>query len=387
MATNEKLICSKCGSSTDLDIRFMAIGTSISGSRNNVGVWKIPICKSSLPIVYQTNLKNKINEFQKKSWIYLGVFLTGVLVVMLSITGKIYDTSGPIPVIAMIIVFAGLICGFLLLPVAIKARIENARLLKDFERDGTVPVDQVNEAFKSEGQRILNTLVYKKNEPLEKVWGLFSLTEDTSSNSRPASTNLTEPTVSVSKREIIALGNTIEEMVDRLPAEWKLIWEQPKDIQVKSRLASIIEGQIKGDDVLAYAVAYWDTTSTAVSSVFDKVMGAALLGGLGTQMTGKTHKLGVIAVTKTRFYVIELGELVGEEVTADTLLKTTGLGNSKCFYLKELNIQDSESEITGKLSVTGAIRMNITFPSSFDPGNMGKAAEIAKFLRMSEFSH
>jgi hypothetical protein len=167
---------------------------------------------------------------------------------------------------------------------------------------------------------------------------------------------------------------------------WPRIQEERKVAEAKTRLMSIIEQHIKGEKLRVFGLAYWDTAGTAASSIFDKAVGAALLGGLGYQMTGKTHRLGVIAVTETKLYVIELGDFVGEEVQADTILNRISQGKEISFDLKDVKIQDKLSAVSGTLNIFKPIHLKATFPLSYDPGNRQKAAQIADVIEPTELT-
>lgn len=148
----------------------------------------------------------------------------------------------------------------------------------------------------------------------------------------------------------------------------------------KARLMSIVKQHIGSEKLKVFGVAYWDTSGTIASSVFDKVVGAALLGGLGSQMTGKTHRVGVIAVAGTRLYIIETGQVVGEKVKASEMLRTSDKISVKSANLKNLKIQDKEAIALGNLTIMGEIQMKAKFPDSFETGNIHKAIQIASAI-------
>src|SRR3989338_3975321 len=63
-------------------------------------------------------------------------------------------------------------------------------------------------------------------------------------------------------------------------SSWPKIQEERKVGGIKARLESIIKYQIKDETPRVFGLAYWDTVETTANSVFGKVMGAALLGGV-----------------------------------------------------------------------------------------------------------
>ena len=97
---------------------------------------------------------------------------------------------------------------------------------------------------------------------------------------------------------------------------------------------------------------------------------------MGMQMTAKTHRLGVIAVTETKLYVIETGTVVGEKVEPVKVLGASGQVKTKSFDLKDVTVQDSESAAPGTLAIAGAIHIRATFPRSYEWENEDRAAQI-----------
>jgi hypothetical protein len=161
---------------------------------------------------------------------------------------------------------------------------------------------------------------------------------------------------------------------------WPKILEERKAVGAKDRLDVIIKEYIQGETLKAFGLAYWDTAGSTVSSVMNKAMGAALLGGLGMQMTGKTHRFGIIAATGTHLHIIDLGEVVGEEIRADMIMNRSGQGKEKVFDFCDVILEDSYSKAPNTLCILSPINLKAIFPTSYDPNNKLKGAEIAEVI-------
>ena len=118
---------------------------------------------------------------------------------------------------------------------------------------------------------------------------------------------------------------------------------------------------IIGQDLRIFGVAYWDTVGTVASTVFDKLVGGAILGPIGTGMTRQTHHIGVIAVTENKLYVIETRTIVGEEVKAVKVVAKSAQGKATSFDLKDVKVQDKASTTSGILKITGAFDLKRLF--------------------------
>ena len=170
--------------------------------------------------------------------------------------------------------------------------------------------------------------------------------------------------------------------------EKKLAEENAKrkeEAETKSSLSSLIYNLVNDEKLAVFGVAYWDTAGTALSTTFYKVVGGALLGGIGMQMTGKTHRLGVIAVTDAHLYIVELGQISGEgNVKIEKTMLASFDRHVRIASLNQLKATCEESHkspslkgYTAILSLAGEVTIKATFPNSYDPGNACKAAQIA----------
>lgn len=171
-----------------------------------------------------------------------------------------------------------------------------------------------------------------------------------------------------------------EEARERAEAEVK---KKKEEDEIKARLMSIIENQIHGEKLQIFGIVYWDTPGTGISYIFDYLLGAALFGGIGAKSTGKTHCVGVIAVTESKLYVIKTGTVVGEQVKVGDILGNNKV-SVKSYCLKDLGVQNKQSTDPYKLILTATSHNNIilkaTFPSSYERGNAQKADEITAVI-------
>jgi len=127
--------------------------------------------------------------------------------------------------------------------------------------------------------------------------------------------------------------------------------------------------------------AYWDSLKTAAGTAFAKLIFGALLGPLGWQASGKEHRAGVIGVTDRELFVIDLGTVVGEDITHKALRSAIGSPSVRTAPLSELTATWHEEAGSAVLSVEGALKLKATFPDSYRTGNLAKAAEIAAAIQ------
>jgi hypothetical protein len=163
--------------------------------------------------------------------------------------------------------------------------------------------------------------------------------------------------------------------------KWPKILAEREAAGAKAQLDLIIENHIKDAKLQVFGIAYWDTIGSKASTVFNKALGGVLLGGLGSQMTGKTHHLGVIAVTEMKLHIIEMGNLVGEEITLNDIRYAPVQGKEVCIDLKDVTAYAVQSATSSTLSISSPIQMQATFPSSYDKGNIDKAVLIADAVK------
>jgi len=149
-----------------------------------------------------------------------------------------------------------------------------------------------------------------------------------------------------------------------------------KESAASIKIDSILKDHSKGDTLLVYGVAYWDTLSTTADTVFNKVAGAVLLGGMGTTLTGTTHHFGLLAVSSKNLFLIETRTLSGEVHQASELVPVSDSEKAQCFPLENLHLIAQ----TNVLIISGALNMKATFPESFIPENAQKPDEIVKVV-------
>jgi len=141
----------------------------------------------------------------------------------------------------------------------------------------------------------------------------------------------------------------------------------------KDRIMSLANAHIEGEKLKVFGIAYWNTAGSVVSSIFDKAIGGALFGGIGSGMTGKTHHFGVIAVTDTKLQIIDMGTIVGESIEAKDCLNASKKESAKAVSVKELRFSVLEDSLT----LAGMVRLKARFPSLWEGGNQEKARQVA----------
>ena len=115
-------------------------------------------------------------------------------------------------------------------------------------------------------------------------------------------------------------------------------------------------------------VAYWDKAATFLGSGV-----AFLFFGL---LAGKEHRVGIVAVSDTELFVLDLGLIVGEFITIETLQKQNDKPSVKQASLNSLRATWKEKKMDMELSITGGLKLKAVFPTSFSDRNPAKVREI-----------
>jgi chromosomal replication initiation ATPase DnaA len=167
---------------------------------------------------------------------------------------------------------------------------------------------------------------------------------------------------------------------------WPDFLAKRKLTEAKAIIESEIEYHLKNEKIQGYGIAFWDTKEAAVSAMFGKMVGSMFLGGLGSQMTGKTHRLGFLVLSESKFWIIDMGEIVGEKIVADTFLGPVGHGKSIAFALKDLILQEEVSE-ENTLTIINPVQLKMTFSSFSIAGNNDIAYSIAEAIKTAKKQH
>jgi len=235
----DSIQCSQCGSRNSVEIRFAA---SVATSRymqsdypapttttvitnDDIRIWQIGLCSACLPKGYRNFLRNHINKVALPLGVLAFMFIVSLLVIHFNLsTGNIVIT---------ILVTLAIAAGVIGIPIYIIMLIKDFIQIKKLDRFGVVPPKQVDKAFIGEGQRINTALSPGKNKPQGKVWGEFLLPEhkplDLVNSKRfnqkkdyaPKPGDFGGP-----ERDIEAVGKTLANVENKLPPQWKIVWEQ-----------------------------------------------------------------------------------------------------------------------------------------------------------------
>ncbi|GAG94245.1 unnamed protein product, partial [marine sediment metagenome] len=153
------------------------------------------------------------------------------------------------------------------------------------------------------------------------------------------------------------------------------------DEEAKIVLPSLVKGFVPDGALTVLGVAYWSTTGTAARTAFAKLVFSYFLGILGMILTGKQHRAGVLAVSETELFVVDLGKIVGEDVTLKKLKSALGPPSVKSARLSALRATCRDMGNSTVLSIQGALKLKATFPNSYESTNAAKAAQIARAIQ------
>jgi hypothetical protein len=244
MASDDPSQCSHCGSSSSVDVRYVACVATSEWNQNNypapnttmntkddIRLWKIPLCATCIPSSYRTYLSNLIGKMETRLVICSIALVTLILFTYFNISSYALANSNILMdqisrLVLVVFIMMLIVFGVGGVPFyAVKLIINFARL-KSLDNKGVVPPKQIDKSFIGEGQRILKALAPQNGEPEEKIVGDFPLPEhkllDQTTRDK---LNLLS---GIHERDIIAVGKTIDELEKKLLPEWKTVWEQYK---------------------------------------------------------------------------------------------------------------------------------------------------------------
>ena len=128
-------------------------------------------------------------------------------------------------------------------------------------------------------------------------------------------------------------------------------------------------------------VAYWagfgSKVATAVGEgVGHLVLGTLTLGLLDGPKVDQTYRVGLVAVTATDLYVVELGKIAGEDLTLEKLRAAVRKPSLRKAALRDLKAT-SQAAV---LRISGELAFKATFPRSYAESNPGKATLIEQAI-------
>ncbi|PIP09059.1 MAG: hypothetical protein COX51_00800 [Syntrophobacteraceae bacterium CG23_combo_of_CG06-09_8_20_14_all_50_8] len=149
--------------------------------------------------------------------------------------------------------------------------------------------------------------------------------------------------------------------------------------EVRTTLPVLFAQHAPGQNAKIMGAAYWNTLGSSVGTGVAKLVFGGLLGGFGMALTGTEHRAGIVAVTDSELFLIDMGMVVGEDLTLKKMLGAVGQPSMKKVPLRNLT---AECDLQGGvLSLKGDIRVKATFPKSFAEENPSKAAVIANTIQ------
>lgn len=233
MENDKALNCSVCNTTQSLELKYGACVSSTmyvknSQSQNSenvtsfddIRIWQMALCMDCLKKNYSSFLEARLKAFLQGFFICIGALTIGVLVFVFDIRFG----SNTFLAIAHIVVFLGgalgsLFFGSSLIPYIIK--------LARFRFAGVVPVNNLDDTFKREGERIIKSLESLEGEEAEIVYGEFSLPKYLTlvENDIPLEEkkNLSSPT---RKRSVLYICKTKSELRKQLPQKLQILCEK-----------------------------------------------------------------------------------------------------------------------------------------------------------------
>ncbi len=236
--------CSRCGRYDSVDVRLALCGAIFESDKtgkkeDDIRLWRIPLCSNCALITYRSAYQRKFRT--------LRIAFLSIAVALSSLMGMWWTfTSWPDLVTRL-----GVFLAIAVLSISAWQLLEHR--LRAAERNGLLQSKQSEVAFVSEGQRIIASLTPRPGEVLGGVWGEFPPPEHKVRTSNTLKKMRFEGVASPSvlltsqlpvkwrgtkRRKIAAVGTTIGEIEQRLPKQWKPLWEELRAAQPELLLAA-----------------------------------------------------------------------------------------------------------------------------------------------------
>jgi hypothetical protein len=168
-----------------------------------------------------------------------------------------------------------------------------------------------------------------------------------------------------------------EELARKMDLEAK----QKDEAEARTLIPSRLKGVVPMEEITTWGVAYWDNAKSAVGTAAGKMLGAAVLGGFGYRLAGSQHRLGVIAVSKSELFVVDLGSLSGESVTVKDIKACSGRPSVKIAPLNALTVSCQDQRNSGLLSARGELSIKATIPDFYGVSGSSSAKAIAEAIQ------
>jgi hypothetical protein len=160
--------------------------------------------------------------------------------------------------------------------------------------------------------------------------------------------------------------------------EYSKIEAEEKQREARATLPVLFAQHVPGKNARILGAAYWDTLGSAVGTGVAKLVSGGVFGILGGLLTGTRHHAGIVALTNSNLFLVDLGIVVGEDLTLKELRGAVGPPSVKKAPLRNLTAECDPQ--AGVLILKGNLRVKATFPRSFEEGNPSKAALIASTI-------
>ena len=156
--------------------------------------------------------------------------------------------------------------------------------------------------------------------------------------------------------------------------------KQKAEEDAKAGMRLLLSGLITSEAITILGIAHWDTIESTAGTVVGKLMGSALLGGLGWILAGARHRIGVLAVGETELFVLDFGTIYGEDASLNVLLSCTGQPSVKSAPLGALTATCREMDNSAIVSVRGSLKLDATFTNSDPSTSVSRATEITRAM-------
>jgi len=160
--------------------------------------------------------------------------------------------------------------------------------------------------------------------------------------------------------------------------EYSKIEAEEKQREARATLPVLFAQHVPGQKAKILGAAYWDTLGSGVATFGVQTVAGCLFGIFGWLLTGRRHRAGIIAVTDSDLFLVDLGIVVGEDLTLKELRGAVVQPSVKKAPLRNLTAECGSQ--AGVLILKGELGVKATFPQSFEEENPSKATLIASAI-------
>ncbi len=170
-----------------------------------------------------------------------------------------------------------------------------------------------------------------------------------------------------------------------VPAEPEL--SPVSNMEAGAALADIFSRHVSDQSPRILGVACWDTLGTRATTIVNEIVSylpGALFGGLvggplKSMVETTDHRAGVVAVTETELFLVDLMKTSTADFTLGQLSGSRGTPQVARASLRNLT---AEFDVrAGVLTLGGDMTAKLTFPTSISGDNHSKGLQMAKAIR------